>query len=609
MVATDPNSSSHDPRSPKVGGADSIRVDETVAALRALRYGAVDEATRSIALPPSVRASVSPTISALRWGAVGYGLVLSAPAAFEGSYGAVVTLAVCLFITTWRTIIPIRLGSDNPGERFAAYADVAVLAFATGFSGGLESPFIVTVMIALIVVAFGWGYWDGAIALLLGTGSMLGGVLLGTAKLSDQLNDQRDLTTCLTLILAVLTAAAVRGRLLESERRRVALLGEVESLSEANGLLTLVNSVARTLPTSLTLREALHTAQRQISDTFDARVVCLLTLDENADEWVPKLAEGCVLHPAYRTESLPEPLAAALRDGEPLLRSDLEEVDPANRLSEQSASGIYVRLETRDTTIGVLGLEHPELAHFDERDIRVLVGLAEVLALTIDNARWFGRLRSLGAEEERIRLARDLHDRLGQWLTYIGFELERIMATDTARVEDLDRLHHDVQAALDELRETLRQLRSGVTETQPFSEVARDVVNRFGERSDLDARLVVVHPDRRLPVPVENELLRILQEALNNVAKHARAESVEVVWNVDGANFELTIADDGRGFETARGVRDSAYGLVGMRERADVVGAHLIIDSSPGGGTTIRVVAGIAPSRSTTRPSLPMGRS
>ena len=609
MGATDQTPSSHDLRSPKLGGADSTRVDETVAALRALRYGAMDEATRSIALPPSVRASVSPTISALRWGAVGYGLVLSAPNAFDGSYAAVATLAMCLFITTWRTIIPIRLGSPTPSERLAAYADVVFLAFATGYGGGLESPFVFTVMIALVVVSFGWGYLDGAIGLVIGCGSMLVGVALGADAVSQQFNDQRDLSIVLTMLLAVLTSAAVRSRLIESERRRVALAGQVESLSEANGLLTLVNTVARTLPTSLTLREALHTAQRQIADTFDARVVCLLTLDENAEEWVPKLAEGCVLHPAYRTEGLPEPLAAALRSTEPVLRSDLEEVAPGDRLSEQSGSGIYVRLDTRETTIGLLGLEHPELAHFDERDIRVLVGLAEVLALTIDNARWFGRLRSLGAEEERVRLARDLHDRLGQWLTYIGFELERIMATDSARVEDLDRLHHDVQAALDELRETLRQLRSGVTEAQPFSEVARDVVNRFGERADLDARLVVVHPENRLPVPVENEVLRILQEALNNVGKHAKADSVDVVWNVDGGNFELTITDDGRGFETARGVRDSAYGLVGMRERADVVGAHLLIDSRPGAGTTIRVVAGIAPSRSTTRPSLPMGRS
>jgi len=131
----------------------------------------------------------------------------------------------------------------------------------------------------------------------------------------------------------------------------------------------------------------------------------------------------------------------------------------------------------------------------------------------------------------------------------------------------------------------------------------------FEKAPEVHEVLVVVHPENRLPVPVENELLRILQEALNNVGKHAKADSVDIVWNVDGGNFELTITDDGRGFETARGVRDSAYGLVGMRERADVIGAHLLIDSRPGAGTTVRVVAGISTSRSTSRPSLPMGRS
>ena len=65
-----------------------------------------------------------------------------------------------------------------------------------------------------------------------------------------------------------------------------------------------------------------------------------------------------------------------------------------------------------------------------------------------------------------------------------------------------------------------------------------------------------------------------------------------MVWDVRGGNFELVVSDDGRGFETARGVRDSAYGLVGMRERADVIGARLVIDSQPDRGTTVRVAAG-----------------
>ena len=72
-----------------------------------------------------------------------------------------------------------------------------------------------------------------------------------------------------------------------------------------------------------------------------------------------------------------------------------------------------------------------------------------MLALTVDNARWFGRLRTLGAQEERVRIARDLHDRLGQWLTYVSMELERIIAEDVPAPEDMTRLQSDVQAALE----------------------------------------------------------------------------------------------------------------------------------------------------------------
>ncbi|HTO01594.1 MAG TPA: sensor histidine kinase, partial [Microthrixaceae bacterium] len=202
------------------------------------------------------------------------------------------------------------------------------------------------------------------------------------------------------------------------------------------------------------------------------------------------------------------------------------------------------------------------------------------------------RLRTLGAEEERVRLARDLHDRLGQWLTYIGFELERIMSAEGSDVEELNKLYEDVQSALDELRETLRQLRSGVNEEKPLSLMGRDLVAGFAERTKIEATFDVVQPDERLPVPIENELFRILQEALNNISKHAGATQVSVTWNVNGGNFELTIVDNGRGFVTAHGVRDSAYGLVGMRERADAVGAHLEISSAPGEGTTVRATAG-----------------
>jgi signal transduction histidine kinase len=554
----------------------------------------MDDATRNLRLPASVRATVSPAVTSLRWGAVGYGLAFSAPQAAEGSYAAVMATAVCLFLATWRTVLPVRLGSPERSDSLTALLDVVLLGLVVGADGGLASPYVFTVLAAVVVVTFGWGARRGLVALALAVVSMGAGLALGPGALTRQLDDQRDVAMLVVLALSVAAAAFLRSRLVDGEDRRTTLRGQVDRLSEANELLTLLNSAARTLPGSLTLREALDRSRRQLVDTFDARVVCLLTHDEHAEDWVPKLSDGCVLRPAYQTAELPDPLAEVLRSGTPLLVRD-SLATPLATVAEGSGSGMYLPLSARGSVIGLLALEHPTADQWDDRTLQLLVGLADVLALTLDNARWFGRLRSLGAEEERVRIARDLHDRLGQWLTYISFELERIIGGGADRVDELDRLQGDVQSAIDELRETLRQLRAGVSEDRPLAVLGRDTVQRFAERSQLRATFTAGDPDERLPVPVENELLRILQEALNNVERHAKATSVEVTWSVTGGNFELVVRDDGRGFDTARGVRDSAYGLVGMRERADVIGARLEIDSRPGAGTTVRVVAGGAP--------------
>ena len=115
-------------------------------------------------------------------------------------------------------------------------------------------------------------------------------------------------------------------------------------------------------------------------------------------------------------------------------------------------------------------------------------------------------------------------------------------------------------------------------------------------RVGADGTLLVAEVSGQLVVrPMRNELLRILQEALNNIDKHAKASHVSVTWTVEGASARLVIADDGRGFDASKGVRDSAYGLVGMRERADVIGGRLSIDSVPRQGTTVAVSVGAVP--------------
>ena len=570
----------------------AIGLDEMIGALRSLPHGGIDDTARRLALPPRVRGTISPLIMSLRWSAAMFGMIFGTKAALGGDLDVVVTLTLALFLTSWRTTLPIRLGSTDVMDRVVAMTDTVFLAVAVGWSGGPSSPFVFCVMTAVAVAAFGWGYLSGITALALAWAGMVAGVGLHGELL--HLSTGTSLGAAGGLFIAALLPALISSSLLDNESDRALTAGRLDALSETNDLLTMLNAVARTLPTSLNLRDAVDTAREQITITFHPSVICLIEYDETGDEWVPKLAEGCVLRPTSHSGELPSALRSVIDLDEPRLVPNIR-TSQQGGISTSSGSGIYVRLVARGRTVGLLGLEHPLPEHFTDRDVRLLKGFAELLALSLDNARWFGRLRSLGAEEERSRIARDLHDRLGQWLTYISFELERIISTDGPPSPELSRLYSDVQTALDELRDTLRQLRSGVSVERSLAKVGQEVVDRFVERTDIETNWVVVDPAASVSVPIENELLRILQESLNNTDKHAKASRVDIRWDVRNGAGVLTITDDGVGFDAAQGVRDTAYGLVGMRERADTVGARLTINSTPGEGTTIIVSTGTSP--------------
>ncbi len=538
----------------------------------------------ALEVPPSVRAMLSPLIAALRWCTVVLGVALEAPDAADGDVGLVLTTSICLYLTTWRTMRPLQLGSPDRSQWVMGITDAVLVGAAVGVNDGLLSPFVACVGAATAVAAFGWGVRHGLASLgggilAMGLSSLISGGRIG-------LDDPIGWFVLGTMIIVVVTLGIIRGRLAETERRRLQLAGRLDALAETNQLLHAVNRVARTLPSSLDLQQAVEATRGQLTDTFDASVVGLLTVSEVNDTWAPLIADGLAIPPMVTKEAIPDHLRACLDADGPLLVPDLER----RGLGATSGSGVYTALRTRGKVVGLLAVEHAEAGRYTERDARLLGGLAEALALTIDNARWFRRLRILGAEEERARIARDLHDRLGQWLTYISFELERIKTGSTSDVTEIDALHQDVQRAIDDLRETLRQMRTAVTDEQSLTEVAAEITDRFTRRTGIEIDFAADEIGERFPIAVENELLRIMQEALNNIDKHANATKVSIDWEVRAHDAHLRVGDNGDGFDESRGVRETAFGLVGMRERAEVIDAELTVTSSPGEGTTIDVI-------------------
>jgi signal transduction histidine kinase len=269
---------------------------------------------------------------------------------------------------------------------------------------------------------------------------------------------------------------------------------------------------------------------------------------------------------------------------------DLDRANGRGGLWPETRSGIYAPLVARDHLVALVALERSDDVAFEARDAEVLTGLAEPLALAIDNGLWFDRLRILGAEGERDRLARDLHDRFAQGLAYVNLELDRL-SRHPAPGPQLIELRHHVGDLLGDVRETLRQLRSRVGPSAALADLLAAELPRFADRTAIAARFAADPPSARLPVTVEQELWRISQEALDNVERHAKATALDVTWTCDGRHGRLVLADNGGGFDTA-GVITAASttsGMTAMRARANAIGARLLVDSHPGGGTWIQV--------------------
>jgi signal transduction histidine kinase len=288
-------------------------------------------------------------------------------------------------------------------------------------------------------------------------------------------------------------------------------------------------------------------------------------------------------------DELPPAVLVALGGRDALVHEDLL-YDHLASFAPLARSLLAAPLVARNTVVGVVAIEHSEPGRYGAADAEVLGEMAGPLALAVDNATWFARLRTLGAEAERARIARDLHDRLAQSLAYVAFELERLSRVhgDDGEHTELDALHDVVRGVVGELRETLYQLRADVTDSMELEKVARTYLQRFQDRTGIACTLTARVRGRRLPIQVEQEVWRILQEALTNVERHADARRVWVTWTVSAERAWLEVRDDGRGFRVAA-VPAERYGLVGMRERAAAVGAHLTLDSEPGFGTRILV--------------------
>ena len=424
----------------------------------------------------------------------------------------------------------------------------------------------------------------------LGVPIVLRGVAYGNLYLTEK-EDGAEFTAedeDLTQLLAAQAAVAIENaRLYETSTR---WLRQLESLNEIGAALT----------SELELEPLLGIVARRLQELVDARLVLIALPD--GDSLRIAAAEGERAFGATGTELAVDGSKA----GRVLERGRSERVDSVlddpevdqlvtRRLGVRSA--LYVPLVARGETIGVV-IAHDKRGAtpaFTDDDLRLAESLASRAAIAVSQAERVSRdvVRRVveAQEQERARLARELHDETGQALTSIllGLKpLERAAQTDEARAAVAD-VRALVVETLQDVRRLAVELRPSALDDFGLVPAVQRLADTFREHSGLEVELESALGEERLPHDAETALYRVIQEAFTNVVKHAGATRVSVLLRRKPGVALAVVEDDGRGFDPTA-TRADALGLAGMRERLALLGGRLRVESSAAGTTLVAEV-------------------
>jgi signal transduction histidine kinase len=362
--------------------------------------------------------------------------------------------------------------------------------------------------------------------------------------------------------------------------------------------LAVLNTIARTASATLEQEYSLPEVTAQIRNGFGYDQVDLFLVDDETNELALAASFGALtsMGAGYRQHMNIGLIGKSARSGQTLRADDVRADAGYFAVAERSEtrSELCVPIIASGRTLGLLNLESPQLAAFNDEDVAILETVADVLAGALENARLYRRAQAAAVLEERNRLARELHDSVSQQL----FSMTLTAPAARAQLEknpqraaaQLDRLQETATAALAEMRALIFQLRPPALRDQGLVAALQQHAQALSRRESLAIALSVVGDDR-MARGLEQPLFRIVQEALNNVVKHASARNVTVSLEFSAERVLVRVADDGLGFdpEATPSGQGRHLGMISMRERAAEIGGTMELRSRIGGGTEVAV--------------------
>ncbi|HEV7765909.1 MAG TPA: PAS domain S-box protein [Thermoanaerobaculia bacterium] len=402
----------------------------------------------------------------------------------------------------------------------------------------------------------------------------------------------------------------------ETERSRL-LDGELVARAAAETALErlhAIESITDGALQNLGLDELLCEMLTRLLAPLDANFASVALVDERENQLYMRAVVGDTPHPNARGMRSPLGQGVSGRiatDGQPRIVHDLATVDLSHisgatpeEIRALSRSVVGAPLQVGGKIIGVVAAASPEPYHFNDDDLKLLLVVAARVAPAIERARLIEtvhagrqRLKALSArlitvqEEERRRLAVELHDELGQVLTAVKINIQSLARKldKNARAE-LANTIESVDQAVERVRDLALDLRPSVLDDLGLPAALRWYTQRFARDTAIEVDLST-DTALRLELPVETACFRVVQEALTNVTRHARARHVWVALRAGILETELKIRDDGVGFDVLaareRATGGISLGLLGMEERVASLGGEFKVKSVRGKGTRL----------------------
>ncbi len=377
------------------------------------------------------------------------------------------------------------------------------------------------------------------------------------------------------------------------------LVSDASELQHRNRELSILKAIAEALNREVDLDRALHVALAQVVELFDLRTGWIWLL--RADNGEPYLAAAQNLPPALADNPLRMEGSCYCLDT--FRFGDLEGAANINIVTCTRLKGLIdgtaglrshasVPLYAHGKRLGVLNVVSGDWRELSAENLRLLYTVGDLVGIAIERARLFAASTQIGALEERNRLAREIHDTLAQGLAGIIMQLETAEAlfegaqTDRGR-EALAQALSLTRSNLDEARRSVLDLRAAPLEGRSLERALEALTCQVQAQSNVPIAFEATG-SRPLPARIEVGLYRIAQEALTNVVRHAHAQQATVRLMTTPNYTQLIVEDDGVGFDVARLPADR-HGLIGMRERARLLGGTLELSSDLERGTRVQV--------------------